>query len=153
MFTHSAAFLVSSWTAGHLDRPLSLVRSLLCLLFVSIVFRWCVHCSHNCQPPLAAKNKRCILLEFLANEKVTRVGATIITASISSSSSSTVDTVTELNLPIFFVCFVTNTLRGCWVVDRICLHTSPTDSSGFSFFDWTKARLSTNVTLLSGAWR
>jgi len=31
------------------------------------------------------------------------------TASISSSSSSTVDTVTELNLPMFFVCFVTIT--------------------------------------------
>ena len=32
-----------------------------------------------------------------------------LTASISSSSSSTVDTVTELNLPMFFVCFVTMT--------------------------------------------
>lgn len=35
-----------------------------------------------------------------------------LTASISSSSSSMVDTVTELNFPIFFVCLVTNTLRG-----------------------------------------
>ena len=35
----------------------------------------------------------------------------ILTASSSSSSSSTVDTVTELNLPIFFVCFFTITWK------------------------------------------
>lgn len=117
------------------------------------VFQWFGHYWHNCQRPLSTTEERkiWIKLKISRNSQLkSSVTDFALTASISSSSSSMVDTVTELNLPIFLVCLVTITLRG-WAAN-ICF-TSLLVFNAFSFLDWTMARLSINVTLGSVLWR